>query len=128
MIRSRSLFCHEWPDRNAHDHSFVKSNKSDLLMVAVFKEQREQIAHMRSIIWAILSERAKSRSLFLYLAYSTLLSSYPALPMFACVPFLCRLLWSPLTSSTKTLPLLFVAQCQLQEVYHKPTAPGTKTA
>ena len=56
-IFSRSPFCHERPERIAHGRSFVKSDESNCLTVAPFKERWEQIAHSRAIIWVILSKK-----------------------------------------------------------------------
>ena len=58
-IFSRSLFCHERPERIAHGRSFVKSDESNCLTVAPFKERWEQIAHSRAIIWVILSKKQR---------------------------------------------------------------------
>ena len=43
-------------ERIAHSHSFVKSDKSDSLKVAIFKERPES----KSVTVAIFSKRAKS--------------------------------------------------------------------
>ena len=71
------LFFKEQQERLAHGCSIVKSNKSDSSQLLFFKEwkerfahagsfllyreTREQIAHCRSLKWAILSESAKSK-------------------------------------------------------------------
>ena len=49
----------EW-ERFAHGRAFLKSNESESLTVALFIAGRGRIAHSRSLILAILSERAKS--------------------------------------------------------------------
>ena len=56
-----SFFCHECSEGIAQGCSFVKSDESNFLMVTLFNEQREQIAHSSSLIWAILSKRANSQ-------------------------------------------------------------------
>ena len=59
-ICSGFFLCQEQWEQINHSHSFVKSNNSNSLTVALFKEWWEQIAHSCSVIWAILSKRVQS--------------------------------------------------------------------
>ena len=59
VLCSWALLCQERSEKIAHGRSFVKS----YLWSLFFKEQREWITKSRSLIWAILSKRAKEQIL-----------------------------------------------------------------
>ena len=56
------LFSKVQQEQFAHGCCFLKSNMSNLLTVAHFKEPQEQIAHSCPLKWLILSKWAKRKS------------------------------------------------------------------